>query len=56
VGRYYVEGALNAAGRHQVFRLWGHRPDFIPCIECPHKEDKEDEAPLSAFDAGVSEG
>jgi hypothetical protein len=36
VERFYIKGALDAEGRRQFFRLWGHRPDYRPCIECPH--------------------
>lgn len=36
VGRGYVKGALDAEGRHQFYRLWCHRPDFVTCSECPH--------------------
>ncbi len=35
-GRNYIEGTLDAAGQHQFVRLWGHRPDFAACPDCPH--------------------
>jgi hypothetical protein len=37
-GKNWVEGALDANGRHEFVRLWGDRPEegFRRCPECPH--------------------
>lgn len=35
-GRVIVRHALDADGRRAFYALWGDRPDFERCAECPH--------------------
>lgn len=36
VGRALTRHALDAEGRRVFFSLWGERPDFRRCSDCPH--------------------